>query len=85
MSDCNWKAIARSANWIWNEMERPDADFRDVRSELSVILQHLVGSRPDDLPARAVMLLADAWLTAARDDGFRFDFGDDEDGVVSAK
>jgi hypothetical protein len=75
-----WEAIARSANWIWNEIEGPFGDFRDggVRSELEVILGRLVGSRPDDLPALAVILLVDAWLTAARD-GDPLLFCDDDD------
>jgi hypothetical protein len=77
-----WEAIARSAVWIRDEIEGPFAHlgiFRDpeVLGELSVILDHLVCCRSDDLPARAVTALVDAWLTAAR--GHDPLFGDDDD------
>jgi hypothetical protein len=68
MNASAWETIARSASWIRDEIEGPLGSFQDrgVRSELTVILDHLTCCRPDDLPARAVRALVDACLEAGR-------------------
>ncbi len=75
------EAVVEAALSIKDTIDGPFASFRDreVRSALGAIALHLACCRVDDLPARAVMALADAWLAA-----LCYEDGDDPEAMLEA-
>lgn len=65
MTDSVWEAVVEAATTVDGTVDSFDDDWQwRLRDALGAIVARLEGCRADDLPARAVTTLANAWLQA---------------------